>query len=235
MWYNLYELSVTNCHISGTISLYQYSNMNTLRLENNNFTGNLPQLMSNMVYYYASNNQFTGYTSATQRVTSSQLYQLDFSNNYLNTNEINKVLADLSGITRSSGNIYLGGTNMGYPTGKGILAIDYLTPPNRSWSVTVTILYVYSGETYSVDPTYNCLNFIYAGTNYTNATISASGTSYTISNSGNSFVWDLGGGGQHTFTYGSETITRSLNGTNFTIEWDSGGSGYFFIKIRKSP
>ena len=231
---SLQYLEINNCNLHGTLSplpnsAYFYS----IELQNNQFTGDIPAI-PNIYYnqtYNAYNNLFTGYTSMPIGMPSRFIQTINFRDNYLNDNEINKVIADLVKQTtwQYSPSLTLTGPNMGIPYGQGTLNIDIL---KSKWTINVNILRVHSGDTQSVDSTFHCLDFIYDGAPSTTAIINVSGISHTISQNGSNFIWDLGGVGEYIFT--GTNISRNINGSIFSITWVTGYSGNFSMKIRKS-
>jgi hypothetical protein len=93
-----------------------------------------------------------------------------------------------------------------------------------------------SGETFTFGPAMTEASFIYTGDSGTTSTIVLSGYTVTIANSGGSFVWDLGGTQQYTFTFPTESISVTYNGTVFDIIWGGYGSLLFSIeKVGPAP
>ena len=88
-----------------------------------------------------------------------------------------------------------------------------------------------SGETFVMGPAMISASFIYTGISGTTANIILSGETIIISNSGGSFVWDVGRTQEHSFTYSGETISVTYNGTVFNITWDGTGSLLFTIDV----
>ena len=86
-----------------------------------------------------------------------------------------------------------------------------------------------SGETFTMGPAMTEASFIYTGDSGTTAYVVLSGYTATIANSGGSFIWDLGGTQEFTFTYPTEFISVTYNGTVFEIVWDGTGSLLFSI------
>ena len=72
-------------------------------------------------------------------------------------------------------------------------------------------------------------SFIFTGESGTTAYVILSGYTATVANSGGSFVWDLGGTQEYTFTFPTEFISVTYNGTVFSIMWDGTGSLLFSI------
>ena len=90
---------------------------------------------------------------------------------------------------------------------------------------------IVENETYIL-PTENTeLSVIYSGSENTTSNLVISGTTIIISNSGGSFVWDLGGIDQHIFTYIGETIIVTISSINYTITWNGYGSLVFNLKM----
>lgn len=88
-----------------------------------------------------------------------------------------------------------------------------------------------SGDTYILGTATTETSFIYYGESGTTAEVIVSGYTSIISNSGGSFVWDLGGTQEHLFTYTGETISTTYNGTVFDIMWDGFGSLVFTVMV----
>ena len=86
-----------------------------------------------------------------------------------------------------------------------------------------------SGETFTMVSTMTEASFIYTGESGTTASIVLSGYTATVANSGGSFVWDLGGTQEFTFTYPTEFISVTYNGTVFEIVYGGTGSLLFSI------
>ncbi len=53
---------------------------------------------------------------------------------------------------------------------------------------------------------------------------------YTIGNILGSFVWDIGGTNEHTFTYAGESIVQVAGGKSYTIIWNGFGSLIFTLQ-----
>lgn len=86
-----------------------------------------------------------------------------------------------------------------------------------------------SGETFEMGPAMTEASFIYNGETGTTAFVVISGYTATVANSGGSFVWDLGGAQEFTFTYPTEFISVTYNGTVFSIMYGGTGSLLFSI------
>ena len=69
----------------------------------------------------------------------------------------------------------------------------------------------------------------YTGIDGTTAIVTVNGTDFTIGNVSEDFVWDISGGGQHTFTFIGESIVRNVGLLSFTVVWDGFGSLLFTV------
>jgi hypothetical protein len=85
-----------------------------------------------------------------------------------------------------------------------------------------------SGDTYivPVDET-EPLSFSFSGDSGETSIVNLNGINYTIGNVAGQFVWDIGGGNQHVFTFIGESIIQNAGGINYTIVWDGFGSLLF--------
>lgn len=112
-------VGIYNCKLIGNLTLpANNTNFITFNGYDNYFSGNIPAPLAVMTNYRIYNNFFTGYTS---RNSTFNCPFTNFSNNYLSSTEVNKVLADYRNYTTfTSGTLNLTGTNMGAPTGQGI-------------------------------------------------------------------------------------------------------------------
>lgn len=88
-----------------------------------------------------------------------------------------------------------------------------------------------AGETYYVPSGTTELNLVYSGGENTSSDLVISGITITVANSGGSFVWDLGGSDEHTFTYIGESIGVFVGGISYQITWNGYGSLIFNMKI----
>jgi hypothetical protein len=137
-------------------------------LNNNNFIGDIPPIFDsysyNQVQIDLSNNYFTGYT---QMAGGSHYCQnINYSNNYLPADEVNKVLSDAVKAVNNYGTLDLSGDNMGLPYGQG--SIDIQTLNGMNWTVTVNVIKIgtggFNGTTYMTDMDTN--NKIYVAGSY---------------------------------------------------------------------
>jgi uncharacterized delta-60 repeat protein len=215
---NLTNADFSYCNLDGTLTLpsvyYPYNYL----FNNNNFIGDIPsipeQYSGNQAYYNVSNNQFTGYTSM---VGSQQyFYEIDFSNNYLPTNEINKVLADAAKTNWNYGQLNLSGPEMGIPNGQGLIDWDYLVT-DKSWTVSVNAISAGDGgfNRQLADINIDSNDNIYASGYFTKFSGSTQKGLARIDSGGTkSTTFDIGNG----FTGGSEQV--------WTIDFDSSGHTY---------
>jgi len=86
-----------------------------------------------------------------------------------------------------------------------------------------------SGQTFVMGPAMTEASFIFTGESGTTAYVDLSGYTAIVMNSGGSFVWDVGGTQEFTFTYPTEFISVTYNGTVFSIMYDGTGSLLFSI------
>jgi len=86
-----------------------------------------------------------------------------------------------------------------------------------------------SGQTFTMGPAMTEASFIFTGESGTTATVILSGYTAIVSNSGGSFVWDVGGSQEFTFTYPTEFVAVTYNGTVFNIMYGGTGSLLFSI------
>jgi len=82
-------------------------------------------------------------------------------------------------------------------------------------------------EIYTVPSNKSIVNFKFIGSTDTSATIVISGSNFTISNSGGSFIWDLNGDYQNEFTIPNEVTTFTFNNKLIKITYK--GDFVFFI------
>ena len=87
-----------------------------------------------------------------------------------------------------------------------------------------------SGETFVMGPAMTEASFIFTGESGTTSYVVLSGYTATVANSGGSFVWDLGGAQEFTFTFPTEFISVTYNGTVFEIMYGGTGSLLFSIE-----
>jgi hypothetical protein len=172
---------------------------------------------------------FTSYSGSSQ----SYLIRLDSGGTKDASFNIYNGLSGLTGSVQSikidsNGKILVGGdfyTYKGLPQSK-LMRLNTDGSLDTSFDI---------GDTNStiVDSISQRLTFTYTGLTNTASYITVSGVNYIIANSGTSnFVWDLGGTGEYKFL-STGTITRTLNGTSFTIQYVSGSSGSYIVKIKK--
>lgn len=140
---------------------------------------------------------------------------------------------DVSGsIDPSNINIIISGDTL-YQTAKvhGDYTVTYtvsdISGNEISYIKTMTVggaTIVESGATYEVQTGTTSVSLVYNGDEGTTAQVVLTGQTFTIANSGGSFVWDLGGPTQYTFTYTGETHLVTLSGDTYEIEWVGFGS-----------
>ena len=87
-----------------------------------------------------------------------------------------------------------------------------------------------SGETFVMGPAMTEASFIFTGPTGTTSYVVLSGYTATVANSGGSFIWDLGGLQEFTFTFPTEFISVTYNGTVFEIMYGGTGSLLFSIE-----
>ena len=87
-----------------------------------------------------------------------------------------------------------------------------------------------SGETFTMGPAMTEASFIFTADSGETSYVVLSGYTATVANSGGSFVWDLGGTQEYTFTFPTEHIYVTYNGTVFEIFYGGTGSLLFNIE-----
>jgi photosystem II stability/assembly factor-like uncharacterized protein len=91
-----------------------------------------------------------------------------------------------------------------------------------------------SGSTTTFNDKYNNMVVEYTGDPSSTSTVIIDSVSFTVGNVGGSFVFDIGGSFEHTFTYILETITIDVNGNDYDIVWDGFGSLIFSVAKKKT-
>ena len=152
---------------------------------------------------------------------------------------VEKVVDAVDGtIPNSDVNIYIGTSGFTSVTTPGQYDLEFTVSDlsgnyayyNKTMIVEGDIV-LSSGETFTVGPAMTEASFIYTGESGTTATVILSGETILVANSGGSFVWDLGGTQQFTFTFPTEFISVTYNGTVFEIAY--GGTGSLLFSIEK--
>jgi len=146
-------------------------------------------------------------------------------------------------IPNSSVSIIISGdTGITYVFEPGQYSINYsvtdasnnTTTYDKTMVVTGSIV-INSGETYTLGMAITGTSFIFNAPNTGDtATIIISGeTNVIASNSGGSFVWDLGGLYEYTFTTETESTSVTIQGSDYTITYDGSGVDTLLFTIDK--
>lgn len=96
-------------------------------------------------------------------------------------------------------------------------------------------IFIISGETYVLGDAITATTFVFVApsTGDTASIVISGETNIIASSSGGSFVWDLGGLDEYTFTIEGESTSVVIQGSNYTITYNSSGTNTFRFTIDK--
>lgn len=92
------------------------------------------------------------------------------------------------------------------------------------------IINIHPDEIIDVSTRTDNMSFYFHSSDGDSASIIVNNITFIISNNQNSFVWDVGGLGEHTFTTIYETISRTAGILSFNVVWTGTGSLLFSLE-----